>query len=110
MRRLFCLALSALLLLMGVLANPATTKSQQLPGQPPAPGTFQPKPIPLPHLYWHFLVYQNHLDTTAAAHESQGKDGQWLRAYLQKKLAFSDSEFAPRPRLSRSIDRRNQGP
>jgi hypothetical protein len=82
-----------LLLLIGALASPATAESQQA-AQLPAPGTFQPKPIPLPHLYWHFLVYQNHLDNTAAANEQQGKDGQWLRTFLQKKLVFSDSEFA----------------
>jgi hypothetical protein len=93
MRRPSCLALSGFLLLIGALAGSANVKSQQ-PGQQPAPGTFVPKPVPLPHLYWHFLVYQHHLDDAAAEHKQQGKDGQWLQTYLQKKLGFSDGEFA----------------
>lgn len=47
------------------------------------------------HLYWHFLVYQHHLDESAAEYERQKKDGQWLRSYLQKQLGFTDGEFAP---------------
>ena len=57
-------------------------------------GLSQPKPVPLPHLYWHFLVYQNVLDTTAANREAHGKGGSWLRNDLQTKMGFSDAEYA----------------
>ena len=53
------------------------------------------KPIPLPHLYWHLLMWQNHLDSTAAAREKNGQDGTWLRTYIQKRLNFTDEQFAP---------------
>ena len=39
--------------------------------------------------------YQQHLDSVAAEREKQGRDGSWLRNYLQKKLGFTDFEFAP---------------
>jgi hypothetical protein len=51
-------------------------------------------PPSLPHLYWHFLLYQNHLDRAAAAHEQQRKDGNWLRNHFQQRLNFSDAQFA----------------
>jgi hypothetical protein len=57
------------------------------------PPEAQKAPVSLPHLYWHFLVYQNHLDRLAAQRRRQGKDGSWLRNYYQKKLDFTDSEF-----------------
>lgn len=60
-----------------------------------AANSAQTKSVPLPHLYWHLLEWQNHLDSTAAAHEKNGQDGTWLRTYLQNKLRFTDSEFAP---------------
>lgn len=60
---------------------------------PITPGT--PTPVSLPHLYWHLLMYQNHLDSAAAANEKQGKDGSWLRGHIQQKLEFTDAEFAP---------------
>lgn len=52
------------------------------------------QPIPLSHLYWHFLNHQAHLDKVAAQREKQGKDGNWLRNYYQQKLGFNDSEFS----------------
>jgi len=55
----------------------------------------QPQPVSLPHLYWHFLVYQNHLDTVAAAQSAQGQDGSWLSGDLQRRMGFSDADFAP---------------
>lgn len=58
---------------------------------PMTPGT--PTPVSLPHLYWHLLMYQNHLDSAAAANEKKGKDGSWLRGHIQQKLGFTDSEF-----------------
>jgi hypothetical protein len=66
--------------------------------------TAQKVPLPQPdearkptlsHLYWHLLMYQNHLDRVAAKHETQGKDGTWLRTYIQKKLGFTDEQFGP---------------
>lgn len=48
---------------------------------------------PLPHLYMHFLLYQNHLDRAAAAHEEQGKDGSWLRDHFQQQLGFTYAQF-----------------
>ncbi len=58
----------------------------------------QPKPVPLAHLYWHFLSFQQHLDEAVAAREKTGKDlqgGPALRASLQNQLGFSDADYAP---------------
>jgi hypothetical protein len=53
------------------------------------------KPVSLPHLYWHFLIYQQHLEDAATAREKQGQNAAWLRNYVQAKLGFTDSEYAP---------------
>lgn len=53
----------------------------------------QPKPLSLAHLYWHFLVYQNHLDTKAAALNAQGIDGSKMHNYMQNRLGLSDTDF-----------------
>lgn len=66
----------------------------------------QSKPVSLPHLYWHFLIYQHQLDQLAIEHERQGKDGAWLHSYLQTKLAMSDAEFQP---IRESANRLNSG-
>jgi len=50
--------------------------------------------VPLAHLYWHFLIYQNHLDASAVKEEAQGRDGIWLRNHHQVSLGFSDSDYA----------------
>ena len=55
----------------------------------------QRPPIPLPHLYRAFLLYQNFQDQQAAAREQQGKDGKWTRSHLQGMMGFTDAEFAP---------------
>ena len=55
----------------------------------------QQTPVPLPHLYWHFLMHQNHLDRVAAQREKEGKDGTWLRNYYQQKMRLTDPQFAP---------------
>jgi hypothetical protein len=52
------------------------------------------KPVPLPLLYRHFLAYQNHLDRAAAALDKEGKNGEGLRSHFQKKLDFTDAQFA----------------
>jgi hypothetical protein len=57
-------------------------------------GEFTAKRAPEPHLYWHFLLYQNYLDRQAAVREKQGKDGQWLRNHFQERLHFTDAQFA----------------
>ena len=48
----------------------------------------------LPHLYWHFLTVQNHLDQEAAKRQQEGKNGAWLREYFQQQLRFSDGQIA----------------
>jgi hypothetical protein len=53
------------------------------------------QPVSLAHLYWHFLAYQNHLDTEAAAKVTQGQDGSGLRNHLQVRMGFSDADYAP---------------
>jgi hypothetical protein len=50
--------------------------------------------VPLPHLYWHFLMYQNHLDQVAAQRMASGKDGSWLSNHFEQKLGFTDAQFA----------------
>ncbi len=67
------------------------------PAQQPQPSskTTQIRPVSQAHLYWHFLVYQNHLDTKAAEQDSQGKDGGGLRNLLQKEAGLSDADYAP---------------
>jgi hypothetical protein len=77
------------------LTNPAVGQAtlpqqQQPPIKPP-----QFKPVPLEHLYWHFLTLQNFLDTKAATQKSQGKDGSRLRSDLQRTLGWSDADYAP---------------
>jgi hypothetical protein len=69
---------------------------QTTPTQQKQPPTKQPqfKPVLLEHLYWHFLILQNFLDTKAATQESQGKDGK-LRGDLQKALGWPDTDYAP---------------
>jgi hypothetical protein len=72
-----------------------TAAAQSIPAQQQAPsGLFQPRPVSLAHLYWHFLVYQNHLDAMAADEEAHGKNGTWMRSHLQTRLGLSDAEFA----------------
>lgn len=59
-----------------------------------SPSANQNLRAPMSHLYWHFLLHQQHLDKTAASREQQGKDGSWLRTYYQQRLGFSDSQFS----------------
>jgi hypothetical protein len=75
------------------LLLPTLGESQQ--SQPPSNGTAQSALPSMPHMYWHFLVYQNHLDTVAAAQAAQGNDASFLRNHFQLKLGFSDAGFAP---------------
>lgn len=70
----------------------STAAAQQ---QQPHSAQKQFRPLSLEHLYWHFLVYQHHLDTKAAEQESQGKDGSMLRNSLQRAIGWADADFAP---------------
>jgi hypothetical protein len=67
---------------------------QSAPAQLVSGTPFQPKPVSIPHLYWHFLAYQQHLDEVAATREKQGKNGQSPRDSLQNELGFSSLDYA----------------
>lgn len=79
-----------LLLMTALVGGLLSSASAQTDASAGSPG----KPVPLSHLYWHFLMHQNHLLTEATAREKQGKDGKWLRNHYQQKLNFRDSEMA----------------
>jgi hypothetical protein len=83
---------AALLCVLLFMAAIPSASAQQQPAQPPHD---PPRPVSLAHLYWHFLVYQNFIDTNAAALDAQGKDGSPLRNHLQARMGFSDADFAP---------------
>jgi hypothetical protein len=83
----------ALLLVVGCLLVPVAL-GQISQDTWSAPGAARTMQVPLPHLYWHFLILQNHLDREAAAKEHGGQDGSALHAYYQKRIGFSDSQFA----------------
>jgi len=67
--------------------------------QQPSGAPSQPMQVSLAHLYWHFLIYQNYLDTVAANQPAQS----WLRNDLQAKMQFSDADFAPIRTSSRRL-------
>lgn len=90
-RRIPSLPLLMLLFLPCANAHPAIGQQAQ---NPPSAAS-QLKPVSVPHLYWHFLIHQNELDTLAAKLTAEGKDGQALRNDLQTKLGFSDGDYAP---------------
>jgi hypothetical protein len=75
------------------------TATQATGAAPPAKtvpvrhGVANAHPLPLNHVYWHFFMYQEHLEKVAAEHEKQGKDGSWLRDHFQKSLGFDYREF-----------------
>jgi len=79
----------------GLFSPVALCQSAPVQGHRPSRAASQPKPLSLAHLYWHFLVYQNHLDAKAAELDSQGKSGSLMRHYLQQRLGLTDSEFQP---------------
>lgn len=59
------------------------------------PHSLNPKPDTTENRFWHLLSWQNHLDRAAAEHEKQGKDGRWLRDYIQNRLGIETDQFAP---------------
>ncbi|MGA2898207.1 MAG: hypothetical protein ABSE27_11525 [Acidobacteriaceae bacterium] len=83
-------------LLHPAVGQAAPAQGQVAPAQPqqPSKGSSQFKPVSLEHLYWHFLVLQNYLDTKSVELESNGKDGRGLRNNLQKQLGWSDADYA----------------
>jgi hypothetical protein len=82
------------MLLSCTLLYPAMGQSTPAQRQRPPRSLTPPRPLSLAHLYWHFLFYQNHLDTKAAVLDSQGKKGSLMRNHLQQKLGLSDADFA----------------
>jgi hypothetical protein len=73
-------------------ANPATNHADVVK----SPGRLaQARPLPLPRLYSHFLMYVNVLDRAGKNWTAQGKDGSKLANDLQNRLRFTDTEFAP---------------
>jgi hypothetical protein len=84
-------------LVLGLLSamSLSCVTGQVPPAQIAGHAALDAKPVSLPHLYWHFLIYQHHLDQLAVEHEKQGKDGAWLRSYLQTKLSMTAEEFQP---------------
>ena len=88
-------ALLGLTVTLCVLPSPTMGQVVTAPAQQSSNGPSQIKPVSLEHLYWHFLVLQNFLDTKAATQESNGKDGSGLRNRLQRELKWSDADYAP---------------
>jgi hypothetical protein len=62
-------------------------------GEPLPPNPRQ-VPAPLPHRYWHFLIYLDYLDQLAVRRQLVGKDGSVVRNLLQRQLDFTDEQFA----------------
>jgi hypothetical protein len=56
--------------------------------------TAVPRPLTIEHLYWHFLMFQNHLDAKATDVEAHGKDGRMMRRYLQQRAGLNDSDYS----------------
>jgi len=96
-RNISCKAAKKATRVLGAFVLLLATTSPCMLGQAQAPfsNAAQPIAVPLSHLYWHFLILQNHLDRVAAAHEQRGEDGSALRTYYQKGLGFTDAQFAP---------------
>ena len=91
-------AISTLLgfmLVMCALSGPAVGQRTQVRRQPPSSKPSQIRPVPVEHLYWYFLLFQNHLDTRAAELDAQGKNGTVVRNHLQRSLGWSDADFTP---------------
>lgn len=88
-RRELVLALSVLMLTMFV-GLPVHSQSQSS-----ATSAGNPTPVPSQILWFHFLSSVNHNDAVAAKLQAQGRDGGWLRNAHQRRLGFTDQQFAP---------------
>jgi hypothetical protein len=84
----------SIMLLGCTLLNPAIGQTVQANQSKPGSAR-QLRPVSLAHLYWHFLVYLNRLDTKAAEFSAQGKDSSLMHNHLKKQLGFSDHDFEP---------------
>jgi hypothetical protein len=93
LKRIAWKSIAACIFCLGLFVAAIPFSSAQQPPAEPQPGL--PGPVPLPHLYWHFLIYQSQFDAQAAAVEAQGGDGTWMRNHLQIRMGFSDADFAP---------------
>jgi hypothetical protein len=84
--------IGAIAVLLGLWrpAEAATPSSDVSAGKVPVGKPMQPT---VPHLYWLFLMYQNHLDRAAAVRQQSGKDSAWLRDHFQRRLGFTDTQF-----------------
>ena len=56
--------------------------------------TIQTSTVPTHILYRHFLAYQLHLDRVSDDLTKKGKNGDDFRNHYQKKLAFTDADYA----------------
>jgi hypothetical protein len=83
------------MLMMCALSGLAVGQRTQVRRQPPSSKRSQIRPVPVEHLYWYFLLFQNHIDTRAAELDAQGKNGTVMRNHLQRSLGWSDADFTP---------------
>src|SRR6266568_3014588 len=93
--RIAIVGMTALILMGSVLRLAAQTDSAPAEQAQSSLKPGNPEPVSIPHLYWHLLMYQNHLDTAAAEREKQSENGEWLRNNIQQKLEFTDADFIP---------------
>jgi hypothetical protein len=92
--RIYCSSFVRLLLLGQFIAVPGVGLSQLV--QPSlSPVLSSSNSVSLQHLYWHFLMYQHHLDQKANEMEKEGNSGAVVRSFVQAKLKMSDSQFEP---------------
>ena len=83
------------ILLTCTFLHQAVCQSTPVQGQQALIGPSKIRPVSLEHLYWHFLVLQDFIDTKAAEQEAQGRDGNGLRHDLQKALGWPAADYAP---------------
>jgi hypothetical protein len=76
------------------LLRPAMGQTKPVQPQASFGKSSQFRPVPLGHLYWHFLILQNYLDTKSVELDSEKRDGNGLRSNLQKQLGWSDEDYA----------------
>jgi len=88
---------AAVAFVLGTMVAPiALAEAGAAESIPHSSAQFTPQRAPLHHLYWHLLLYQNHLDRKAAALDQQGrpKDAKFLRNHLQNDLHLTNEQFA----------------
>jgi hypothetical protein len=86
-----CSSFARLLLLVFLVVLPCSGNSQP----PTNTSVSSSQRVPMHHLYWHFLMYQNHLDVEASQMEKGGQSGKTVRSLIQAKMNMSDDRFAP---------------